>query len=128
MKKTYIIFHVTSENFEPITACYKGKASKWLTKQSNMLVKITNKFKGWDEAQISYRAVPFGVEFRTATEALQYIKDNLIKRHLEYLRQELRAERISYGELFELEGLIEYIEADDVELLQAAGVVEEINQ
>ena len=47
-----------------------------------------------------------------------------IKERLEYLRQELRAERISYGEINELVGLAEYIEADDVELLEAAGVPE----
>ena len=43
---------------------------------------------------------------------------------LEYLRGELRAERISYGELAELQGLAEYIEPGDVELLEAAGVPE----
>ena len=49
-----------------------------------------------------------------------------IKKRLEYLRQELRAERISYGELNELQSLIEYIEPHDVELLEAAGVPETI--
>lgn len=43
---------------------------------------------------------------------------------LEYLRKELRAERISTGELIELQSLVQYIEADDVELLEAAGVEE----
>ena len=43
---------------------------------------------------------------------------------LEYLRGELRAERISYGELAELQGLAEHIEPGDVELLEAAGVPE----
>jgi len=47
-----------------------------------------------------------------------------IKKRLEYLRQELRAECISYEELFELESLKEYIEPGDVELLEAAGVPE----
>jgi hypothetical protein len=47
-----------------------------------------------------------------------------IKKRLEYLRKELRAERISYGELFELQSLAEHIEDGDVELLQAAGVEE----
>jgi hypothetical protein len=40
---------------------------------------------------------------------------------LEYLRGELRAERISYGELAELQGLAEHIDPGDVELLEAAG-------
>jgi hypothetical protein len=47
-----------------------------------------------------------------------------MKKRLEYLRQELRLERISYGELIELESLVDYIDFDDVELLEAAGVPE----
>jgi hypothetical protein len=43
---------------------------------------------------------------------------------LEYLRGELRAERISYGGLAELAELAEHIEPGDVELLEAAGVPE----
>lgn len=47
-----------------------------------------------------------------------------IAERLEYLRSQLRAECISYGELAELESLASYIEAGDVELLEAAGVPE----
>lgn len=47
-----------------------------------------------------------------------------IKERLEYLRTMLREERISYGELLELESLAEHIEPGDVELLEAAGVPE----
>lgn len=43
---------------------------------------------------------------------------------LEYLRGELRAERISYEELALLCELAEHIEVGDVELLEAAGVPE----
>jgi hypothetical protein len=43
---------------------------------------------------------------------------------LEELRAELRAERISYGELAELADLAPYIAPGDVELLEAAGVPE----
>ena len=50
--------------------------------------------------------------------------DKKIKKRLEYLRQEIRHERISYGELAELMSLREYIDAGDVELLEAAGVPE----
>lgn len=46
------------------------------------------------------------------------------KARLEYLRTELRAERISYAELAELESLVEFIDPTDVELLEAAGVPE----
>ena len=49
-----------------------------------------------------------------------------IEVRLEYLRQELRAERISYGELSELQCYAERgcIDSSDVELLEAAGVPE----
>lgn len=50
--------------------------------------------------------------------------ENEIRERLEYLRGELRAERISYGELAELQDLAEHIEEGDVELLEAAGVPE----
>lgn len=43
---------------------------------------------------------------------------------LEELRTELRAERISYGELAELQSLVPYIDPSDIELLEAAGVPE----
>jgi len=47
-----------------------------------------------------------------------------IKQRLEYLRGELRAERISWGELAELQGLASHIDPGDVELLEPAGVPE----
>jgi hypothetical protein len=50
--------------------------------------------------------------------------DSTIHDRLEYLRGELRAERISYGELFELQDLADHIDPGDVELLEAAGVPE----
>tara|TARA_R110002050_G_scaffold100565_1_gene208032 strand:- start:1194 stop:1340 length:147 start_codon:yes stop_codon:yes gene_type:complete len=47
-----------------------------------------------------------------------------MKERLEYLRQEIKAERISYGEIAELQSLVDYIDDGDVELLQWAGVEE----
>lgn len=47
-----------------------------------------------------------------------------IKKRLEYLRGEIRAERISTSELLELESLSDHIEKGDVELLEVAGVPE----
>lgn len=46
------------------------------------------------------------------------------KKRLEYLRGEIKAERISYGEIAELVSLQEYIDAGDVLLLEWAGVPE----
>jgi hypothetical protein len=47
-----------------------------------------------------------------------------IKERLEYLRGEIRNESISYEELMELQSLAQYIEPNDVELLEPAGVPE----
>lgn len=49
-----------------------------------------------------------------------------IKKRLENLRAELRAESISWGELHELQSLAKHIEPGDVELLEAAGVPESV--
>ncbi len=47
-----------------------------------------------------------------------------IKQRLEYLRGEINAERISYGEIAELQSLTEYIDPSDIQLLEWAGVPE----
>jgi hypothetical protein len=47
-----------------------------------------------------------------------------ISQRLEYLRGELRGERISLGELIELQNLASHIDPGDTELLEAAGVPE----
>ena len=49
---------------------------------------------------------------------------NTIKERLEYLRSELRSETISTGGLLELQSLAEHIAPGDVELLEAAGVMD----
>jgi hypothetical protein len=43
---------------------------------------------------------------------------------LEYLREQIRAESISWSELADLQGLAEFVDKDDVELLEWAGVPE----
>ena len=43
---------------------------------------------------------------------------------LEAIRAAIRAERVSYGEIFELQSLANEIDSGDVELLQWAGVSE----
>lgn len=60
----------------------------------------------------------------TSEQARRAVNARWAKVRLEYLRKELRAERISYGELAELQGLVPFIEPNDVELLEAAGVPE----
>ena len=41
-----------------------------------------------------------------------------ISKRLEYLREQIRQENISYGEIAELQSLVDYIDADDVELME----------
>ena len=48
----------------------------------------------------------------------------IAKKRLEYLRGEIEAERISYGEMSKLESLKDYINAGDVQLLEWAGILE----
>ena len=48
-----------------------------------------------------------------------------IPQRLEALRTEIRAERISWGEIAELQGLVEHIDPDDHELLAWAAPEEE---
>lgn len=47
-----------------------------------------------------------------------------VQERLEYLRNEIRNERISYAEIVELQSLTEHIDPSDVELLEWAGVPE----
>lgn len=47
-----------------------------------------------------------------------------VRERLEYLRGEIEAERISYGEIAELQSLADRIDPEDVLLLQWAGVPE----
>lgn len=47
-----------------------------------------------------------------------------IQNRLNYLRQEIEQERISYGEIIELQSLSEHIDTDDNLLLEWAGVPE----
>ena len=51
-------------------------------------------------------------------------ENETIAERLEYLRSQLDAECISYGELAELEDLAPHIDEGDVQLLEAAGVPE----
>jgi hypothetical protein len=55
-----------------------------------------------------------------------HIRLREIQARLEYLRKELRTERISYEEIAELQSLSKYIDKSDVELLEAAGIPENI--
>ena len=48
-----------------------------------------------------------------------------IAKRLRYLRREIVAERVSYGEIAELQSLAEYIDPGDMLLLEWAGVPEE---
>jgi hypothetical protein len=64
------------------------------------------------------------IELGITDEVFMNAERAYAKERLEYLRGELRAESISYGELAELQSLAEHIDEGDVELLEVAGVPE----
>ena len=64
------------------------------------------------------------VELLRMAKELMAAPDARIKRRLEYLRKEIEAERISTGEISELQSLAKYIDPSDVLLLEWAGVKE----
>jgi hypothetical protein len=57
-------------------------------------------------------------------QTIAEIKTTEAKIRLEYFRQQLRAEGISYAETIELQNLEQYIDKGDVELREAAGLPE----
>ncbi len=58
---------------------------------------------------------------KMTNETMEKVK---AKKRLEYLRQEIEAERISYQEIAELQSLADHIDKNDTLLLQWAGVKE----
>ena len=85
-----------------------------------------------DALDVQLYWVDDGEEFSTLDEAKSYVNKLSpttpeIKAELEELRQALRDENISQGELARLEELKDYIEFGDVELLEPAGVPEGVN-
>lgn len=99
-------------------------------------VKLLNvpEYGGWATGYIEsascgvYGVRVQGLKLHTVTaqhlEPLDTPAPEDIPARLEYLRGEIHAERISTGELIELQGLAAHIDAGDVELLQWAGVPE----
>ena len=85
----------------------------------------------FDEARICHGTIEIlpnlnmFIKYRGKKIEIKGKQKSSIPARLEYLRQELRAERISYAELAELQTLAPHIAADDVELLEAAGVSEQ---
>lgn len=61
---------------------------------------------------------------RISKMVVAQLRNKRIKERLEYLRGEIKAERISYGEIAELQSLAKYIDKGDVLLLEWAGVPE----
>lgn len=88
------------------------------------------KIKGYEPNQIDYDLLDAINCYELETiggDAYEAIKAEINER-LERLRVELRAERISTGELIELQGLASAIDDGDVELLEAAGVPERVSE
>lgn len=97
-------------------------AEFWLVPNTEMTAQVT-RIKGVAfPVQIEVADLhPWSGWGNTSTPA----PDPVILYRLEYLRGEIRAERISYAEIVELQGLVEHIGPDDIELLEWAGVPEQ---
>lgn len=79
---------------------------------------------------VDARAAELAARLREACEVYMADADALpeevwVPARLEYLRGCIRAESISYGEVAELQGLADHIEAGDVELAEWAGIPED---
>jgi len=94
--------------------------------QRSYVVEADTEAQAFDRASQELLAALVIEAMATKPWAISYERtgDRRVAARLEYLRGELRAERISYGELAELQGLADQIEPGDVELLEAAGVPE----
>lgn len=53
------------------------------------------------------------------------MEKKIIRKKLGYLRKQIRNENISYSEIVELQSLLQYIDKNDIELLQWAGKTED---
>lgn len=121
-----------SSNQKSIMKAYK-KGGKLIGKQKNLDLNKNGKLDSQDFKMLRGKKANGGLanvpESFPETDAMSYktggkVGNKTIEKRLEQLRKELRAERISYGELAELQSLAKYIDKNDVELLEAAGVPE----
>lgn len=73
---------------------------------------------------LSAALAPFTTDPAPVSPPFSYTPEDRAKARLEYLRGEIEAERISYGEIAELQDLAPYIDKDDTVLLEWVGVPE----
>ncbi len=99
---------------EAESAELKGFIRKIITNRKKGLAELKEETIRFDKIRVL-----FPIEFGEATDDIE-----TIKRILEYLRQEINAERISQEEIFELQSLAKHIDKGDVQLLEWAGVPE----
>lgn len=92
------------------------------------MAQILNAFENW-MVKSNIQTIEDGAASATIIATVKAngyptVAEAVAKARLEYLRGELDGECISYGEIAELQSLTEYIDAGDVQLLEAAGVPE----
>jgi hypothetical protein len=96
----------------------------------NWLNNLINKYNTKEDFEIDLdRMIKDLIEDNTSPNQLAFykrVKNKLIRveKRLEELRAEIIAERISTGEIIELQSLVKFIDSNDVLLLQWAGVEE----
>jgi len=77
------------------------------------------------ETLIEYEGFKYMVDLENKMAKGGSVKPTIkIKRRLEQIRKSIQNENVSYGELAELQSLSQYIDPNDIELKQAAGIPE----
>lgn len=127
----------TAHNFaDSYPSVYTADRTAWLAKSIAHIDLVNEALEelGGDRLDIVENiALGMYLQARKVADALiakaeeVYQKYTDAKGRLEEMRESLRAENISYGELAELQNLAQYIDASDVELREAAGVTEKTN-
>ena len=96
-------------------------STAWIKSNERFFKKSTN-----ESGEVTYKLSYLGkkvISQGTLTEGKK-ISEKDAKKRLEQIRKSLRKEEPSYGEIAELEALAEFIDDDDIELRQAAGLPE----
>lgn len=126
--KTELLFSAQQDSDVSYFEYQEGHGGKKIKAKSTaeLLLSTFETFGSWNGDNFLENIVDAFIASKKKKKELGGGLDNTeeIKERLEYLRGELREERISQGELIELESLVKYIDKDDIELLQAAGVPE----
>ncbi len=98
-----------------------------LARIANIIPKELEYDTTWERAEIlwfEFFYSPFNKSTEPEYECIEAFLKSKVEARLEELRAEIIAERISMGEILELQSLVKFIDSGDVLLLEWAGVEE----